>query len=144
MGGYPGRAAPADGIAVFVEGVAVAAGGALGGGARWALGEVVPGDGAPWATLAANVSGSLLLGALVVGLAAALPDDRRLRAFLAVGVLGSFTTFATYTSETRLLLADGRAVAATAYLLGTAVACLAAAVAGMLAMRRVLPSGVRP
>lgn len=131
---------------MVVEGAVVAAGGAVGGLARWALGAVVPGDGAdaPWATLAANASGSLLLGALVVALPAVLPGDRRLRAFLAVGVLGSFTTFATYTSETRLLLADGRAVAATVYLLGTAAACLAAAVAGMLVMRRLLASEVSP
>ncbi|MGF1647177.1 MAG: fluoride efflux transporter FluC [Kineosporiaceae bacterium] len=136
MDGYPGPRRRA-----VAEGAVVAAGGALGGLARWSLDEVVPGsgDGVPWATLAANVGGSLLLGALVVVLPAVLPGDRHLRAFLAVGVLGSFTTFAAYTSETRLLLADGRVVTAAVYLLGTAAACLLAATAGMLVARRLLP-----
>jgi CrcB protein len=121
----------------------VAAGGALGGLARWALNEIVPaaGGGFPWSTLVENVSGSFLLGALMVFLLDVWPPGRYLRPFLGVGVLGGFTTFSTYTSETRALLLDGQVVLAVVYLLGTVVAGLAAAWAGLVLARLAAGAG---
>lgn len=124
--------------------MAVGLGGALGALARWAVAEVVPdpGPGFPWATFVTNVSGSLLLGALLVWVLEVAPPGRYLRPFLGVGVLGGFTTFSAYTAETRALLSDGRAGVAMLYLAGTAVAAVAGAWAGAVLARRV--AGVAP
>ena len=56
----------------------IAAGGALGSLARWGLGLALPHRPGtfPWATFAANVSGSLLLGVLMVLAAEVLPPSR--------------------------------------------------------------------
>jgi CrcB protein len=106
---------------------AVAVGGAVGGAARWWLGDLVPdGDGFPWTTFVINVTGSLALALLP-----ALPAVRR-RQVLAValgpGLLGGYTTFSTYAEQGRALLGDGRPGLAAAYLLGTLLACLVAVV----------------
>jgi fluoride exporter len=108
---------------------AVALGGALGALARWGLGEAFPGsaDGFPWTTFAINVAGSALL-ALLPALAA-VRSRPALVALLGPGVLGGFTTLSTYAEETRALLAADHVALATAYVLGTLAACLAAVVA---------------
>ncbi len=112
---------------------AIAAGGALGSLARYALGELLPPTpgGFPWATFSANVSGCLLLGLAIVVITDILKPSRYLRPFLAVGVLGGFTTFSTYTADVRSLLAEGHAPLALVYLFGTLGACLSATVAGI-------------
>jgi fluoride exporter len=127
---------PADGAQADVVAV-IAVGGALGGLGRWALSEAIPWEpGAfPWATFLENVAGGLLLGALMVVLLEVLPPGRYARPFLGVGLLGGFTTFSTYTSETRSLLLDGEPALAMGYLLGTLVACLLATWAGVFLAR---------
>jgi CrcB protein len=131
------RRGQADVVAV------IAAGGALGGLARWSLTHLLPQQGGlPWATFIANVSGCLALGALMVVLLEVRPPGRYARPFAGVGLLGGFTTFSTYTSETRDLLLDGRAPLAMTYLFGTLLVCLAATWAGMALTRRL--TGPRP
>lgn len=103
-------------------------GGALGSVARWGLAEAAP---APWGTLAANVTGSLLIGLLSGWLFVRHP---RLRLILGVGFLGGYTTFSTHLLDAHDLLGDPVAVAA--YVGGTLVACLAAAVVGLVTGRR--------
>jgi CrcB protein len=124
---------------------AVAAGGALGSLARWAVGEVpAPGGGDfPWATFAVNVSGSFALGLLMVLVLEVLPPSRYLRPFIGVGVLGGYTTFSTYALDTRTLLADGRAGLAATYLFGTLVLGLAAVWAGAVCGRATVTHHVR-
>lgn len=121
----------------------VAAGGALGSLARWALGEAVPhapGE-LPWATWLENVSGAFLLGALMVMVLEVWPPHRYLRPFWGVGVLGGFTTFSTYMLDTRTLLAEGRPGAALGYLVGTLVVGLVAVALGVLLARTLLGPG---
>jgi CrcB protein len=72
---------------------AVAAGGALGSAARHGLDLALP---QPWATVVVNVSGCLLIGALV----ARHRHAALLRAFLGTGVLGGYTTFSTASADT--------------------------------------------
>ena len=67
--------------------VAVALGGFLGAAARWLVGAAVAGEG----TLVVNVAGSFALAAT-----AGAVRSRRLRLFLATGVLSSFTTYSTF------------------------------------------------
>ena len=115
----------------------IAAGGALGSLGRWAVSEAVPhrSGHVAWATWAENLSGAFLLGLLVVLVLDVRPSSRYLRPFLAVGVLGGYTTFSTYVLDTRDLLAAGRLPAATGYLLGTLLGGLAAVWAGLGAGR---------
>lgn len=89
-----------------VDALLVAAGGALGA----LLRAAVAGSGSPLtdlpggATAIVNGSGALLLGALLAWLEARGPRPRW-RAFLAVGLLGSFTTFSTLVDESARLAA---------------------------------------
>lgn len=103
---------------------AVALGGAAGATARWLLGTWFPTDGSafPWTTFAINVSGSVLLALLPAS--ALVRRHPLLPPALGTGLLGGFTTLSAYSEETRALLASGDTVTATAYLLGTLVACL--------------------
>lgn len=91
------RARPAPSLVL-----AVAAAGALGALARHALVLALPapGDGLPLATLAANLSGCLLLG-LLVGWA---PSAPRARPVLGTGLLGGWTTWSALAVETDALL----------------------------------------
>lgn len=117
--------------------VVIAAGGALGSLARWGLGEALarPRGSFPLSTFTENLSGAFALGLLMVWLTEVWPSARYLRPFLAVGVLGGFTTFSTYMLDTRELLAAGRPGLAAGYLAGTVLAGLCAVFAGVLAGR---------
>lgn len=118
--------------------LAVAAGGVAGSLGRWGLGVAAPpGPGAvPWATLTVNVVGAFLLGLLMVLVTDVWPDQRYVRPFWGVGVLGGFTTFSAYTVELRGLLAAGDAALAAGYLVGTLLLGLAAVTAGLALGRR--------
>ncbi|KRB52767.1 fluoride efflux transporter CrcB [Phenylobacterium sp. Root700] len=86
----------------------VAAGGAAGAVARYALGVQAMrlwGSAWPYGTLLANILGGLLMGALVGFLAhRGGGDQERLRLLLGVGVLGGFTTFSAFSLETALMI----------------------------------------
>ncbi|MFI8101711.1 fluoride efflux transporter CrcB [Streptomyces sp. NPDC086023] len=97
---------------------AVAAGGALGALARYAVGLAWPAapEAFPWGTFGVNVLGCALIGVLMVLVG---EGGRRahplVRPFLGVGVLGGFTTFSTYAVEFSRLLDAGEAGTALAY-----------------------------
>jgi len=118
----------------------IAAGGALGSLARWGLAQALsrPRGSFPLATLTENLSGAFALGLLMVWLTEVWPSARYLRPFLAVGVLGGYTTFSTYMLDTRDLLAAGRPGLAAGYLAGTVLAGLGAVFGGVLAGRSLL------
>jgi CrcB protein len=59
----------------------------------------------PWGTLYVNAGGSLLIG-LFWGLTELTPVSPGVRLFFAIGFLGSFTTFSTFSLETFGLLRD--------------------------------------
>lgn len=115
----------------------IAAGGVLGSEARYALQQAVghASDTWPWATWAINVSGCLLLGALMVVLTELTSPHRLLRPFLGVGVLGGYTTFSTAMVDVTGLLGTGHPGLAPAYLVGTAVAAVLAAMLGSTTAR---------
>ncbi len=110
----------------------IAVGGIAGSLARYGLTVALPtpSGGMPWATLVANLTGALLLGLLTVLLVDTLPRNPYLRPLLGVGVLGGYTTFSTYTSETRALLEGGHAGTALIYLVATVGVGFLAAFAG--------------
>ncbi|WP_225877996.1 FluC/FEX family fluoride channel [Spongiactinospora rosea] len=116
---------------------AVAAGGAAGAVARYALTAAFPHPPGTfaWATFGINVAGCLLIGVLMVLITEVRRAHPLVRPFLGVGVLGGFTTFSTYVADVREALAAGAPLTAAAYLAGTLVAALAAVTAGVLLTR---------
>ena len=125
---------------------AVALGGALGTLARYAVSRALAGDGLgfPWPTFVVNVAGSLLLGLSITVLVERWPPTRFLRALVAVGFCGGFTTFSTMVVEAAQRGQHGRAGLAAVYLGVSLIAGLLAAAAGIgLARGRLLPRGER-
>jgi fluoride exporter len=113
------------------DAAAVMAGGAVGTLARAGLAEALPvHPGAwPWATFAANIAGTLILGWVVVARA-------RWRPLAGTGFCGALTTFSTLQVQLVELGDDGHVPLAAAYL-AVSVACgLAAAAAGARLARR--------
>ena len=115
----------------------IAAGGASGAAARYGLNQAWPTQpGAfPWATFTENVVGCLLIGALMVYLLEVIRPHRYARPFLAIGILGGFTTFSTYTADTNTLLRAGQGPLALTYLFATLIVALFATRAGLTAAR---------
>jgi fluoride exporter len=115
-----------------------ALGGAVGALARWGVAEALPrpDGGWPWATLLANLTGCLLMGVLLGALATRDPEPAWVRPFLAVGVLGGYTTYSAFAVEV-VDLADAGAVAgALGYVLASVVGGVLAVAAGVRAVRR--------
>jgi len=112
---------------------AVAAGGALG-----ALGRYLAiswfghrlGTGFPYGTLAVNAVGSLLLGAFVALGATAWQMPREVQAFVAVGVLGAFTTVSTFAMDTAYLAGRHQRGLAAIYIALSVALSLAGAALG--------------
>ncbi|MGY1834772.1 fluoride efflux transporter CrcB [Blastococcus sp. SYSU DS0510] len=114
-----------------------ALGGALGALGRWGLAEAFPRSPAdlPWATLAVNLAGCLLLGVLTAVLVVRAPENPWARPFLGVGVLGGFTTYSAFAVEVVGLVDDGGTGTAATYVLLSVLGGVAAAAAGTLAGR---------
>jgi CrcB protein len=117
--------------ALALEMAVIAAGGALGAGLRHGLAVSI--NAAQWhpalATALANLVGSFLLG-LLTGHLASTETHRLLRPFLAVGVLGSFTTFSALALDNRLLATESGELMAALQLLASIVSGLAAFILG--------------
>lgn len=117
----------------------LAIGGAAGAIARyyvqgWVVDVVGP---SAWGTFAVNVAGAFFLGFFLT-----VTEERFLvpslyRTFVAVGFLGSFTTFSTLMWESQQLLSVGDALGAMANLAGSVVAGVAAVYLGVSAGRLV-------
>jgi CrcB protein len=116
---------------------AIAAGGALGAPARYEVAQIihVAKDTFPWATFWTNVSGSFVLGFLLILVIERFPPTRYLRPFFATGFLGAFTTFSTFAVETDLLVKDGHAVLGVTYALGSLIVGFAAVWAAIVLAR---------
>ena len=109
----------------------VAAGGMAGVLSRYAISLPLHGPALTWATLAINVGGSFLLGALIV------VDwwSPEIRTALGVGFLGGFTTFSTFSVQAVLDIEAGEPGRALLYVGASVVAGLGAAAVGMAAGR---------
>jgi CrcB protein len=106
--------------------LATAVGGVLGAEARYGLDSALPhaGNAFPWSTVLINVSGCLLIGALMVLLLELTYPHRLARPFLGVGVLGGYTTYSTFAVD--VLMLRHRPLVALGYLGLTVLGCAAA------------------
>jgi CrcB protein len=86
----------------------------------------------PIATMVINLSGSLVLGFFITLITGRFLVDPGWRLFFAVGFLGSYTTFSTYTYESIVLLMAGNWIAGLLNLLGGAVLGGLAAMLGII------------
>jgi CrcB protein len=118
--------------------LAAALGGVLGALARWGVGLALPATGWPWATLAVNLSGCLLIGVLLAVLLARFPKHPWLRPLLAVGVLGGYTTYSTFAVDVVRLVDGGAVASALGYVAASVLGGAGCVVLGLLAARAVL------
>lgn len=89
----------------------------------------------PWGTLLINVLGSLLMGILLELLALKFSLTQEMRALLTVGILGSFTTFSTFSLDAALLIQRGDFTSAIAYALASVVIGIGALFVGIHLVR---------
>jgi CrcB protein len=107
--------------------IAISIGAVLGANARYFVGGWVVdrlGSSFPYGTLIINVSGSFLIGVVLT-----LVTERALapwwfRPGLAIGFLGSYTTFSTFSYETLSLVQNGSLALAAGNILGSVASAL--------------------
>jgi CrcB protein len=117
-------------------------GGAIGAGARHLAGAAGLrwlGPGFPWATLFVNLAGSLLMG-LFAGWLVQKGGNEQMRLFLAVGILGGFTTFSAFSLELGLMIQRGELAGAAAYILASVIGGILLLFAGLWLMRSGVPA----
>jgi len=118
----------------------IAMGGAVGAVLRYAASLGVysfMGRGFPYGTLFVNVTGSLLMGLLGVMMLERFNIGPEWRAAVLVGVLGSFTTFSTFSIETLNLLEQGDVMRAVTNIVLSVLVCLVAVWFGVLIGRQI-------
>lgn len=119
----------------------VAAGGALGSVARYGvmvqMGRWFGAD-FPFGTLAVNILGGFILGALIEAMALTWSTSQEMRAFLTVGVMGGFTTFSTFSMDIFVLFERGDGLGAALYVAASVGLGLAAFLGGLMLVRMVL------
>jgi fluoride exporter len=110
---------------------AVVAGGLLGSAARSAVSSLIPWVPGtfPTGTLVVNITGSLVLGFYLARRQNAVTTRWSLQ-FWAIGALGSFTTFSTFSLETFRLIDGGASPTAAVYVLASMIGGLFAALVG--------------
>ena len=125
----------------------VALGSAVGGVARWSIGNWVqrlaggvPPAVFPVGTLVVNASGSFVLGALAFVIARPGAGERAdaARLLLGVGFCGGYTTFSTFSLDTVALLETRGWLVAAVNVVASVAAGLAGVAAGMLLGRAAL------
>jgi len=132
--------------AVALSYLFVAVGGGLGAMARFALNVFLQRDTPfPWGTLAANLLGCLVMGAIAFLVAASswfneagvIPDQYRL--LFAVGFCGSFTTLSALVMELQTMLQRGELFASFSYMTVTMVGGFACFYLGFIVTRALSP-----
>ncbi|MEE4249663.1 MAG: CrcB family protein [Alcanivoracaceae bacterium] len=118
----------------------VAAGGALGGGGRYLLSLALMGGDLPWATLVANVGGSLL-----IGFYSALPGSHfwtrgGMHLFVTAGICGGFTTFSIFSLEIVVMFQQQQWLYGIGWLILSVTLWLGAVTLGYLSGKRLTAS----
>lgn len=115
-----------------------AAGGAIGASLRYltSLAAVrLLGTSFPWGTLVVNVAGSFAMGLLIAILGRLSSGGDSLRVFVAVGILGGFTTFSAFSLDFVTLYERGQLAVAAGYVLTSVIVSIVALFAGLWLVR---------
>ena len=114
-------------------------GGAIGSALRYHLGRAslrLLGQAWPWGTLGANVFGGFVMGLFAGWLASrSSGSGESLRLFFAVGVLGGFTTFSSFSLETMLMIERGEVASALGYIFASVALSVGGLALGLAIMR---------
>ncbi len=95
----------------------------------------VSGTAFPFHTVFENVTGSLVMGALVGYFAFAGQASQEVRLFLTTGMLGGYTTFSAFSLDAVLLWERGQLAMASLYVLASVVLSLLGLVGGLAIVR---------
>ena len=123
-----------------MEYLAVGLGGFLGANARYVITVRLAqhfGATFPFGTLFINMSGSFLIGVLLIGFGERIAPNPYYRLFFATGFLGAYTTFSTFSYDTLLLMQQQNWPAAAANIVGSVVLTLLGVIAGAMLGRMV-------
>lgn len=93
------------------------------------------GTGFPYGTLAVNLIGAFLIGAIMEFSIRSALVSPTLRVAIAIGFLGGLTTFSTFSFETFRLIEEGALLIAFVNVLASVVACLACTWVGIAVAR---------
>ncbi len=118
--------------------VAIALGAAIGANLRYLVTNWTAsrfGTALPYGTFIVNILGCLLIGILLTLITTRLHISEPLRLFLATGLLGSLTTFSTFSYESYALMSTGNVLGAAGYLAASVFVGLLAVYLGMLLVR---------
>jgi CrcB protein len=124
----------------MVDMLLVGGGGFLGANARYLLSRWIAdryGAEFPFGTMFINLSGSLIIGFVLTVLAARSGLSPNYRLLIAVGFLGAYTTFSTYTYDALTMMRADEWLKSLVYVAASVVGGMAAVTAGMLLGRRV-------
>lgn len=118
----------------------IAVGGVLGSWMRWRLSVWFPVAAGtfPTTTLAINLVGSALIGAVLTLFLDRQPSRPLVHSFLGTGVLGAFTTFSTFTVESAELVRESKPLTALVYVVASVVGGVLVALASMRLTRRAI------
>lgn len=118
--------------------LAVALGGGLGALARHGVGAAslrLLGPNFPWGTLTVNIAGSAAMGVFIAWLVAKEPHSSTLRAFVATGLLGGFTTFSAFALDAVTLYREKSLALAALYVAASVALSIGGLIAGLAAGR---------
>jgi len=122
--------------------VYVMMGGAIGSMLRYVITALIarPGDMTfPYGTICVNILGSFLMGAWIATMAHWLPErGRDMNLLFAVGVLGGFTTFSTFSLDIFYLFERGAITQAAIYILSSVICSVLALVLGMFIVSKII------
>jgi CrcB protein len=114
-------------------------GGGIGVGFRLGIELLLPWsaeDGIPWAIVTTNLSGAFILGFLLTALGRRGPETsarRDIRLFAGTGILGGFTTYSSFATDTAVLLGTNPVLAVGFGMVGVLAGVVAAALGVSLA-----------
>jgi CrcB protein len=121
--------------------LSVAIGGAIGATLRHFVGVLVVfvfHAASLYATFTVNIVGCTVAGCLLGFAVHSWSPSEAMRAFVFVGIMGGFTTFSAFSTDTVLLIERGAWGQATAYVLGSVLLSIAGFFVGLRLMRIIL------
>ena len=95
------------------------------------------GNNYPYGTLIVNIAGSLAMGLFIGYLVKTLPHSMELRSFIAVGLLGGFTTFSAFSLDAVNMIERGQMVEVAIYIALSVILSIMALFLGLHIIRNI-------